>query len=469
LKACGAWRSYDRHVFQFDPILVRMCERGVPINDASRKEFGAELEAKGRELEAEIEHYVPDAVRGVRPPKGYKKPPKDTAGMVKRSFTIIENGSPVIVERWCKLAPFNPNSGSQILDCIRDRRDEEIEKLVASGRTREWAVAHVKHRVPTNRKTGADTSSKLELVKLAKATGDPFYTKVIELREVEKMISTYVAGYAPGADGRIHSTFYHATGTGQLSSRNPNIQNIPKHGELARRFRSVVQAEPGHYLVEFDYKSAHALTLGFEAQDPDYMRIARIDMHSFLAAAGLLRLWTPDYLLGLDDADLAEKLAWVKKNHKRVRDKQAKPAILGYGFGMGAGTLLHNNPESFSTRAEAQKVIDTLNRLFPRTARFRNTIREKAHRQGYLLSRHGAIRRFFDVMHWDAATARMAPGDDSEAAIAFLPANDAFGHIKDAMLRLEEQGWSERAQLLNSVHDSLLFAIPEGLIDEAIP
>jgi hypothetical protein len=231
----------------------------------------------------------------------------------------------------------------------------------------------------------------------------------------------------------------------------------------------MVEADPGHWLVEFDYKSAHALTLGFEAQDPDYMRVARIDMHSFLAAAGLLKLWTPEYLLALDDAELAQKLAWVKKNHKHVRDKQAKPAILGYGFGMGAGTLLHNNPDSFRSRAEAQKVIDTLNRLFPRTARFRNIIREKAQRQAHLLSRHGYIRWFFDVMRWDKTLGRPVPGDDAEACIAFLPANDAFGHIKDTMLRLEVQGWNERARLINQIHDALMFEIPDTLMDEAIP
>jgi DNA polymerase I-like protein with 3'-5' exonuclease and polymerase domains len=136
---------------------------------------------------------------------------------------------------------------------------------------------------------------------------------------------------------------------------------------------------------------------------------------------------------------------------------------------MGAGTLLHNNPESFASRAEAQKVIDTLNRLFPRTARFRNAIREKAHRQTYLLSRHGYIRRFFDVLHWDAATGRMVPGDDSESAVAFQAANAAHATLKEAMLRLEQQGWNERAQLINQIHDALMFHIPEALMDEAIP
>jgi hypothetical protein len=229
--------------------------------------------------------------------------------------------------------------------------------------------------------------------------------------------------------------------------------------------------------VEFDYKSAHALTLGFEAQDSAYTRLARIDMHSFVAAAGLLRLDDPDTLFALPDSELKARLKWYRKNWKdktgrpfeEIRNIQAKPAILGYGFAMGPGTLFNNNPESFRNIGEAKLVIQTLDRLFPKQPQFRRRIRELAARQTYLVSRHGYIRWFFDVGYWDAAKQKWIPGDDAEACIAFLPANDAFGHIKDAMLRLEAQGWNDRARLINQVHDSLLLEIPDHLMDEAIP
>ena len=38
--------------------------------------------------------------------------------------------------------------------------------------------------------------------------------------------------------------------------------------QLATEFRGMVEAQPGHWLVEADYKSAHALTLGFEGAGP---------------------------------------------------------------------------------------------------------------------------------------------------------------------------------------------------------
>ena len=112
---------------------------------------------------------------------------------------------------------------------------------------------------------------------------------------------------------------------------------------------------------------------------------------------------------------------------------------------------------------------DSLDRLFPRQPAFRNRIRQLAARQTYLLSRHGYIRWFFDVGRWDPAKGAWIGGDDAEACIAFLPANDAFGHIKDAMLRLEAQSWNESARFVNQLHDALMFEIPDSLMDQAIP
>src|ERR1043165_4530279 len=163
--------------------------------------------------------------------------------------------------------------------------------------------------MPRERRTDRETTSKLELKKLAKHTGDEFYHRVVEIRELTKLKGTYVDGFVPSADGSIHSHFGHETGTGQLTSHAPNVQNCPHGGHgggssdqfkvLSKQFRGMIEARPGHWLVELDYKSAHALTLGCEAQDAAYMRVARIDMHSFVAASGLLRLEDPQALLAL--------------------------------------------------------------------------------------------------------------------------------------------------------------------------
>ncbi len=473
MKAKGIWRSYERHVLGLEPLLSRMSQRGLPIQDDKRREFAVELDRELERIDAEIQKIVPDEIKNVHPKDGYKKDPPDAvlggatthqnepATWAKRMFKVVgKDLREQEVERWVKVLPFKASS----------------QQLVRY-------MKHHGHPVPSNQKTGRDTTAHRELERLEKKTKDPLYRQVIEARGVGIMRSTFVEGFEPGLDGRVHSQFYHATGSGQLSSRRPNIQNLPsaKYGEatkmrLAETFRSMIAAKPGHKLIELDYKSAHALTLGFEAKDPDYMRLARIDTHGFFAAAGLLRLERPEKLLALPDPELKKYLKGLRKSDKlyggktfeSIRNDKAKKTILGYGFGMGARTLYNQNPEAFDNERDAKKTIDALNALFPRTAKFRDTIRMKAHRETNLISRHGYIRWFFDVYHWDAARGIWLPGDDGEACIAFLPANDAHGHMKDAMLTIAERGWDERYRLINQIHDALLFECPDELVEECI-
>ena len=69
-------------------------------------------------------------------------------------------------------------------------------------------------------------------------------------------------------------------------------------------------------LIAFDYKSFHVLTLGFEARDATYMRMAKLDMHSYFALVGLLRLESSDKLLVQSDGELRELFRWHRKSDK---------------------------------------------------------------------------------------------------------------------------------------------------------
>lgn len=227
----------------------------------------------------------------------------------------------------------------------------------------------------------------------------------------------------------------------------------------------MIAAPPGRTLMEFDFKSFHAQTLAFEAEDADYLRLAKLDVHSYLTAH-LVRDAEASKCLNYDDERLRAYLDGIKRKHKFIRDYKAKRAILGYGFGMGWKKLYELNRESFDSQTDAKATITMLNNVFPVTNRWRDDIRYKAHTQGYLLSRHGYIRYFWEVMTWKGG-AWYAGGEDSEAAIAFLPANDAFGHIRDCMVELREKGLDSRYNLINNIHDSLMFECPNDLVDEA--
>ena len=420
LQLKGIYRGYHDHVVRLEPILREMSGRGMPVNVESFAAVEAQLKTDMVRLTAEMQALVPDECKVL---KVYKKKPS-------------------------VFLPWKP-SNKALIKYMRFRG----------------------HTVPINLKTDKETSSAIELKRLAKSTGDALYKKVLEYRKAQTVLSNHIENWRPGSDGRVHSTFYYDPATGQLSSRRPNVQNAPKHddpeiGGYAKVFRGMIKAEPGHTIIEFDFKSFHAQTLAFEAADPDYLRLAKLDIHSYLAAH-LIHEPRASVCLGWPDDELGTYLAWIKKNHKFIRDKKAKPTILGYGFGLGARKLWDMNKESFTGPKDAQKTIDMLNAAFPITAKFRTDIRQKAHDQGFLVSRFGYIRYFWEVFRWNGE-AMVPGGDDSEAAIAFLPANSAFGQIKDVILRLDGLGYLHKYKFINTIHDSLLMECPNNLVEECI-
>jgi DNA polymerase I-like protein with 3'-5' exonuclease and polymerase domains len=434
MRERGIWRGYERHVVALNPVLERMAERGMPVDPTAFAEVVQRLTDDYQAAKRLMQTLVPLEVKRT---KAYKKTPKKLEGCIQREGV------------WHRVLPWSPSNKGL------------CAYMVYKG-----------HPVPKAMKTGKDTTNALEIIRLARSTKDPLYTAVIQYRKAQTVLKNHVKNWKPGADDRVHTTFYFDPATGQLSSRRPNVQNAPKHddpefGGYAKVFRSMIKARPDHTILEFDFKSFHAQTLAFESEDKDYLRLAKLDIHSYLTAH-LIHDPKAGMCLGLADDELRDYLAWIKKNNKFVRDYKAKRAILGYGFGMGYRKLFDMNKESFESQRDAKRTIDMLDSIFPVTKAWRTAIRQKAHDQGYLVSRHGYIRYFWEVFKFRGG--EWSPGgDDSEAAIAFLPANDAFGEIKDRMLVIAGEGLDERYGMVNNVHDSLLFECHNRLVEEAIP
>ena len=68
--------------------------------------------------------------------------------------------------------------------------------------------------------------------------------KWVEWKEIEKIRSTYGKSIRDKlVDGRVHAGFKpFGTAKGRFSSSNPNLQNIPKRGELGPRIRGLFWA-----------------------------------------------------------------------------------------------------------------------------------------------------------------------------------------------------------------------------------
>ena len=358
------------------------------------------------------------------------------------TIDAIGEPSTMVTPRWCRVYDFNPNSPAQLKQYMRVRN----------------------HKIPKSKDEDADgnqkdTTAKKELVRLARRVGDSFYLKVIEYRELSKARGTYIDGFKPAADGCVHTTFNNDTGSGQLTSKNPCVQNFPKHGRLSKQLRKMIAPPPGRMIVEIDYRAFHVLTTGFEAESANWMRLARLDMHSFVTWH-FLGLPGADALFDCSDDELADKFRWLKSDpdRKRVRDKQAKPSDLGIGFGMGYRRLYQENMEHFENERGAKRFHDLLHRLFPEVFAWQQRIRMRAHQDRILVSKFGLPRRFYEVFRWDSrGGGGWVPGDQAEEAVAFLPAAHAHGHLRSVMKDLADRGIDARDWMGNQIHDALLF------------
>jgi DNA polymerase I-like protein with 3'-5' exonuclease and polymerase domains len=398
-----------------EPLFEHTTERGMPVSPARHAEVAAQLDAELAALEAQMQVLVPDELK---PLKVCKKKP---------SYRLL----------------FKPST-PQLTKYMRARN----------------------HPVPVHWKRKTETTEQDELKRLAKRTKDPLYQVVLDYRDARTLRSNHLHNWRPGSDGRVHPTFYY-TSTGQMEARRPNTMNAPHHkpamGDL---FRSVVQAGPGKTLLSFDYKSFHALYLAWESQDRVMERMARIDLVSF-ATAHFLRLPHADEAFSWPDDQLREWLAGVKRDHRHIRDAKMKHAFHGYDNGMRARGCFMRYRDFFDSEKEVKRCIDVLDSAFCVAKRWREALVEQAHEQGYLISRFGTIRYFWEVKRF-AGPDQWTHGDDAEAAASFIQQTCAHCHLKDAMLRLDAAGWLAKAGLCTPIHDDLTFECADELADEAV-
>ncbi|MBR2393645.1 MAG: DNA polymerase I [Alphaproteobacteria bacterium] len=105
--------------------------------------------------------------------------------------------------------------------------------------------------LPANKKRSTDADSLNELI-----DAHPIVEKILNWRSIAKLAGTYADALPRqiASDGRIHTTYLQtSTNTGRLSSRDPNLQNIPIKTALGEEIRKCFIAPAGRTLISVDY------------------------------------------------------------------------------------------------------------------------------------------------------------------------------------------------------------------------
>jgi hypothetical protein len=340
--------------------------------------------------------------------------------------------------------------------------------------------------IPLTLKTNRETTGKKELQEVWERTGDELLGSVIRIRSYGKMLSNDIPNWLPDKDGVVRTTFKFDPPSWQLNSSSPNIQNASKHpkewelyGKVAsdlvligQRFRQIVKAPPGRCVVEFDKTGFHVGMMGFEAKDPLYLKWAN-HLHTVFAS------YIVNEPIPLDGEIDLDKINYIKKKYKTVRDSQAKPTVLGNQLGLGPHKLFYMNKTYIDGQGTRQVGIESIRRakylqevlasLFPKVKAYRKRIVEEAHYKSYLMSKYGAIRWFHDAMRWDYKTRQLKNSSEAEEAQSHCLQADAFGHIHSIILDMADNSdILEEHHLANTIHDSVIFFPEFSKLDRCI-
>jgi uracil-DNA glycosylase family 4 len=209
----------------------------------------------------------------------------------------------------------------------------------------------------------------------------------------DKYIDPVVAEWM-GTDGGTHTDYSpHGQLTGRVSSKEPNHENLPKHGDLAKDLRSqFVSSGPEYYILEQDSKQIEMRLFCDRAQDDIMMEEFNQgkDPHAMGAMAGF-EISEKDWL----------KLPDEERKHLRFLAKSAISFGLLYGRG----------PEALAE--EFQKSIGWARRFIRRYfAKYDDCLIYRQEREDYIIDHKIVYSHFFRPRRLPEVDA------DSEAVVA---------------------------------------------------
>ena len=265
----------------------------------------------------------------------------------------------------------------------------------------------------------------------------PVIAEIIKYREASKLLNTYIIPMPELADkdGRIHTTFtQNVTSTGRLSSKDPNLQNIPVRTEEGKRTRAGFIAPEGRTLVSADYSQFElrlaAVLAGDEALIKDFND--GIDIHTKTASEAF-------------NIPITE----VTKEERRA----AKAINFGIIYGMSINGLAEATKMNYY---EAKNFMENYYKLRSPIMDFMKKTLEKARTEGFVETYFGRRRPTPDVKSTNFIIRQAA-----ERAAQNMPIQGTEADLmKRAMINIDKK-LPENANLIMQVHDSLIVECDE--------
>jgi len=298
--------------------------------------------------------------------------------------------------------------------------------------------------LPVLKKTASGAPSTDEEVLEKLALDYPLPKLLLEHRGLSKLKSTYCDKLPLTADrdGRVHTSYGQAIAvTGRLSSSDPNLQNIPIRTAEGRRIREAFIAPPGHRIISADYSQIELRIMAHISGD-----------------AGLLDAFGKGE--DIHRATASEVFAVPLSEVTAQQRSYIKVINFGLMYGMSAFGVASNLGIE---RDAAKLIIDRYFTRFPGVAKYMESTRALAKRQGYVETVFG--RRLW-LPEINSPNGPRRAGAE-RAAINAPMQGTAADLIKLAMIAVSKWINTEQlgTRLVMQVHDELVFEVPDDEIE----
>jgi len=460
----GRWDRFWSHCVKVDPIYVNMGVAGVKVDKEARVPFMAAMETDAKVEFNKVQELLPAKL--IKIEQSFKPLKKSIAGpntpISKRIYieatktvsgeapaktkdgSLVIAGGQVMRPIWIRTKPFNPNSRPDLLDLMRE----------------------LKVKIP---KARGDDRESTEAKYLKRLTKHPIFRHCVSYKQKLKFLSTY--NWPLDENDRAHSQYGFHPSTWRSSSRNVNLGNIPKRNDLARLFRRTIIAEEGCKLIEIDRSGLEAVLVGYWAKSPEYIKLAKAGVHSYL---GSIVLGDEVPWAVIRDTPLPELKKLLKQFKKRGGDDYEgwKRCVHGSSYLLSPYGMHDEYEEYFPTEYSAQKVQDI---LFGSPAgqairSYHKATLEEVWGKKYLDNSFQYRHYFYGPIYKMNKRANKWEVDhegDAKRAIAFRPQSDGAAIQREDILALSVIPNIGNLMRLPT-YDSLVFETPNHLVDSAI-
>lgn len=290
---------------------------------------------------------------------------------------------------------------------------------------------------PTKKtKTGFSTD---ESVLVGLKDSHPIINKLLRYRQIQKLNSTYVEPFIKlslkDTNQKIYTSFVHTgTATGRLSSKNPNLQNIPTRTQEGQSIKKAFVAKTGCVLVGLDYSQIELRLLAHFSKDP-----------------ALLEAFN-----GGEDIHLQTAIKIFGQNEAKANRHIAKTINFGLIYGMGSSKLAQTLG---ITVKEAKLYIEKYFESFDTVKDYLDTIKQYVKKHGYVETIVGR-RRYFDMKN----AKPFEEANHLREAVNTVFQGTAADIIKLAMIKIHNKyKHNGDTNMLLQIHDELIFEIDENV------